>query len=160
MGFTITSDNIINLFWILIGVGLTLIGVAFTEWLKDRKLKQRLINALYEEARFNIKKARANKKISSEKKGPTPFFPFYTIAYEQYKLALMVDEKQIPGLSDVLVNAYTVAEMFNRKIGEYEINRIPKDEKLMFEEIENLMIKIYDMLNEYIKEEKLKKRSN
>ena len=159
MDFTIISDNIINLFWILIGVGLTLIGVAFTEWLKDRKLKQRLINALYEEARANVKKAQANAKIS-EKKGPTPFVPFHTIAYEQYKLALMVDEKQILGLSDVLVNAYTIAEMFNRKIGEYETNRIPKDEKLIFEEIENLMIKICDMLNEYIREEKLKKRSN
>jgi len=160
MDFTITSDNIVNLFWLLIGVGLTLIGITFTEWLKDRKEKQRLTNALFEEARANIKKAQANKKLSSITKISTPFYPFHTIAYEQYKLALMVDEKQIPGLSDALVSAYTIVEVSNKKIVEYERNRHPKDEQLLFERVEELMMEIYNKLKDYIKEEKLIKRNN
>jgi hypothetical protein len=148
-----TFDHFIFLFGIAFGVGLTIIGISFTEWLKSRKLKKRLISALYEEARTNVKKTQINAKFSNNK-GPTPFVPFHTIAYEQYKLALMINERSIPGLSEILVNAYTVAEMFNRKIDEYEKDRMPQDEKLMFGKIESWMKEICDELGPYIKEEK------
>lgn len=148
-----TFDHLIFLFGIAFGVCLTILGIITTEYLKNRKLKKRLISALYEEARTNVKKARINAKFS-DNKGPTPFVPFHTIAYEQYKLALIIDEKTIPDLSEVLVNGYTVIEMFNRKIDQYEIHRKPEDEKLMFGKIEKWMIEICDKLVPHIKEEK------
>ena len=160
MDITITSDNIVNLFWLLIGIGLTLLGVVFTEWLKERKLKQRLINALFEEIRANIKIAHCNKNLSlSTKDYKTPFYAFHSIAYEQYKLTLMIDERQIPNLSDYLVSAYSIVEIANRKILEFEKKRKAQDEQLMFERIEELMNEVYKKLKPYIKEERLKIRS-
>ena len=149
-----TFDHMIYIFGILLGVSLTLIGVGFTEYLKNRKLKQRLINALYEEIRENIKKSEANLKNSKNRRLKV-YVPFHTIACQQFKLALMIDEKIIPDLSNNLVNAYIFAELFNKKIDEYEKDRTNRMGEIpLLENVNKHMNQLKEKIDPFIKEDK------
>jgi len=153
-----TQDHFVYFLGILMGVGLTLIGIWFTEYLKDRRLKQRLINALYEEIRMNIKKSDGYFTLinkNSKRAILKSYTPFDTIAYQQYKLALMIDERIIPNLSDTLVNAYMFADLFNSRIDEFNNDDTNKlGQKELLKSINEYMKKLKEKFDPFIKEDK------
>jgi len=148
-----TFDYLIIIIGILIGVFFTLIGIEFTEYLRNKREKKRLITALYNEVKANVKMAEINKNFS--KKERAIFFPFYTIAYNQYKLGIMINEKYLP--FDLIVDAYAYAEFFNNEIksSDYFNNRKADKETKLIAEIEEKMLEISSRLSNKIKVEKL-----
>jgi hypothetical protein len=151
MEFTI--DQLFFIIGILIGVFFTLIGIEFTEYLRNKREKKRLITALYNEVKANIKMAGINKIFSNGEEAV--FFPFYTIAYDQYKLGIMIDEKYLS--FDLIVDAYAYAEFFNNEIksSDYFNNRKADKETKLITEIEKKMLEISSRLSNKIKVEKL-----
>lgn len=118
----ITFDHVIYILGILLGVGLTLIGVIFTEYIKNRNQQKKLINALYQETLNNIMLCNANLDLV-ENIGVQDFFPFNTIGFERFKLGILLDEKKNKEFLENLYRAYAVIQWFNSKIFEFENKR-------------------------------------
>ena len=151
MGYVVTIFNIsfAMLGWI-IGLISTFIGIKYG----DRVKKRNIAKGLYNEVRENKKKAEAYQKlihITVKNK----YVPFKTSGYEQYKLSMIFNEKSFPKINDILANAYISAELFNQGIDEYKNNQYPEHQIELLKNIEENMFKIYLLLNDKIKDDKL-----
>ena len=146
--------NIFNLLFMTLGwiIGLitTLIGIKYS----DRLRKKNIIKGLYNEVRENKKKAEAFQTLI-DSPAENKYVPFKMSAYEQYKLSMILDEKSTPKINDILANAYIFAELFNKKIDEYEKGHHLEDQKLLLKRIEDDMYDGYLLLNDKIKDDKL-----
>ena len=77
----ITFDHVIYILGILLGVGLTLIGVFFTEYIKNLNQQKKLIYALYHEILSNIMIVDGNKEIVNLTVGSKDLMPFNLKAF-------------------------------------------------------------------------------
>ena len=114
MDFTITANHIIYLLWILIGVGFTLVGIVFTEWIKDNREKKRLTKAFRTEVSNNLRKAKYNLELSAKFRKKSRHI-FHTIAYEQLTLAVILDLEE-SDLCNSIFRGYALAEEYNFNI--------------------------------------------
>jgi len=139
-----TFDHTIYILGILLGVGFTLIGVWFTEYLKDKHEKIRLTKAFKTEALANLQKANFNLGLLNdpieEHKGAR--HAFYTQAYEQLKLNILLDWTKSE-LASYIFNGYIFAEEYNKRM--YKPKLYEKEmgsEKVILDQIKKNMFSI------------------
>lgn len=134
---------------ILIGASFTLMGIWFTEFIKKYRKKKKLTNALYLEVLFNIMANHLNLKLLKFKPRKRRFFVFHTIAFEQFKLGVFVDEGTNKKLLENLFRGYSLIEWFNKNIEKYETEKSPsmEDYENLFQKIEEYMQNIRNDLS-------------
>ena len=137
----LTNDYFLYLLGILMGVGLTILGIIFTEHLKNNKDKKRLTVAFRNEVLTNLQKANFNldlMKIGKKKSRQA----FYTTAYEQLRHAILLDWTKSKLCSNIL-DGFTFAEEYNKRISHPErFEEEMGSEKVILEEIRGKMFDI------------------
>lgn len=140
---------------ILFGVGLTLFGIWATECLRNRRQKIKLINALYLEIIYNIMTSETNFKLCKEHKfEKLKVFSFHTIAFENFKQGLLLDEDKHGEFLINLFQGYALIDMFNSNRIEFEKDFWPDDTEI-FSEIKEHLKNVHDELQNKIKSAKL-----
>lgn len=116
---------------ILLGVSLTLFGVWSTEYLRNWRRKIKLINALYLELLYNVMTAKINFRLSKNtKQAKYKFFAFHTVAFENFKQGILLNEDKHENLLLNLFQGYALIDMFNNKRIEFEKDLWSGEEKL------------------------------
>lgn len=139
-----TFDHFVIILGILLGVGFTLLGIGFVEYLKNRKEKIRLTTAFKNEILTNLQKANFNLSLLDETieehKGARQ--AFYTVAYEQLKLNILLDWTKSKLASDIF-DGFIFAEEYNERIGLPELyKREMGSEKVILNQIKKSMFTI------------------
>jgi len=148
MDFTITANHIISLLWILIGVGFTLIGIVFTEWIKDNRENKKLTKAFRTEVSNNLRKAKYNLDLIDNFRKKSRQI-FHTVAYEQLKLAVILDSEE-SDLCNSIFRGYSLAEEYNLSINHPQDYEQRKSwEKASLEVIRKEMNKIHEIIKNY-----------
>jgi len=146
----LTFDHFIIILGILLGVGLTLLGVGFTEYIKNKREKKRLTTAFKNEVLSNLRKAEYNLNISKIKtKQSFPRQMFHTTAFEQLKLAIPIDWEKSE-LCNSIYRGFALVELYNLSInypGQYKLRKDSKETYL--ENIKKEMQNIHDRLKKY-----------
>jgi len=155
-----TFDHFIIILGILIGVFFTLLGIWFTEFLKDWRKKINLTIAFKNEVSTNLQKANFNlgvlKEIILEHKGAR--HAFYTTAYEQLKLKTLLDWTKSE-LALHIFNGFIFAEEFNKRMNKPELyEKEMGSEKIILEKIHENMFFIDKSLKHYNNIEKALKK--
>jgi hypothetical protein len=145
----LTFDHIIYFLGIFLGVGLTLLGVGFTEYLRNRKEKIRLTTAFKNEVIDNLNKAIFNLKlledINSSHQGAR--HSFYTVAYEQLKLNILLDWTNSEFASKIH-DGFSFAMEYNKRISKPKLFEIEMgSEKIILENIRDCML----FIDKYLK---------
>ena len=140
---------------ILFGVGLTLFGIWTTECLRNLRQRIKLINALYLEIIYNIMTSEINLKLCKENKyEKLKFFSFHTLAFENFKQGLLLDEDEHGDFLINLFQGYALIDMFNSKRIEFEKDFWPDDAEI-FSEIKEHLKNVHDELQNKIKSVKI-----
>jgi hypothetical protein len=140
----LTPDYILLLLGILLGVGFTLVGVAFTDHLQNRRHIIKLTKAFRNEVSGNLHKAIFNLNLLddpiTEHKGAR--HAFHTIAYEQLKLNVLLDwEKSV--LACKIYDGFSFSMEYNKRIGTPKlIDKEMGSEKIILENIRDCMLYI------------------
>ena len=140
----LTFDHIIYLLGIFLGVGLTLLGVGFTEYLKNRKEKIRLTTAFKNEVLNNLNKAIFNLKLLEDTNvlHHGARHSFYTVAYEQLKLNILLDWTNSV-LASKIHDGFSYAIEYNKRKSNPKLFEIEMgSEKVILENIRDWMLYI------------------
>lgn len=143
-----TYDHGIYILGIFIGVGLTLVGIWFTEYLKNRYKKIKLTTAFRNEVLNNLNNAIFNLKLyedpHEERKGARRVF--YTSAYERLKLEMSLDWTKSK-LASQIHDGFSFAEEYNKRIDKPKLlEKEMGNEKIILEQIQEKMLKIGNTL--------------
>lgn len=140
---------------IVLGVVLTFIGILLTEYLRNKKRKTNSINALYLEIIYNIMTAKVNYELCKDNENEKyKFFAFHTIAYENFKQEILLDENKHGKILLNLFQGYALVDMFNQKRMKLEKDFYRDDEKI-FLDIEKYLKKVHDEIENKVKSVKL-----
>ena len=139
-----TFDHFIIILGILLGVGFTLIGIRFMEYLKNRRGKIQLTTAFKNEVLINLNKTIFNlllyDALHKERKGARLLF--YTTAYEQLKLKILLDWTESK-LASHIYDGFSYAEEYNKRINKPELYKKEMgSEKVVLEKIKKNMFAI------------------
>ena len=140
----LTFDQFIYLISILIGVGLTLLGVGFTENLRNRKEKIRLTTAFKNEVLDNLNKANFNLLLLNDpiKTHRGARHAFHITAYEYLKLNILLDWTNSE-LASKIHDGFSFAMEYNKRIGTPKlIDKEMGSEKIILENIRDCMLYI------------------
>jgi hypothetical protein len=138
----LTFDHFIYFLGIFLGVGLTLLGVGFTEYFRNRKEKIRLTTAFKNELLDNLNKAMFNLKVLEDTNvlHHGARHSFYTVAYEQLKLNILLDWTNSEFASKIH-DGFSFAMEYNKRISNPKLFEIEMgSEKVILENIRDCML--------------------
>jgi hypothetical protein len=140
---------------ILLGVGFSFFGVWATEYIRDKRKKNKLINALYLEIIYNMLMAGVNYKLTKDRKQKKKvFLAFHTIAFENFKQGILLDEDKHEELLINLFQGYALIDIFNGKRIEIE-KEFTSEDKEIFSEITKYLKYAHDEIGSKVKSVKL-----
>jgi hypothetical protein len=139
------------------GIIITIVGVivveTFIQIYSKKQNQNRLIRSLYHEVASNIALIVANKGLQPES-GIYRYFSFRNIAYHQFMLGFMIDEKTSKVLINNLFKAYALMDSHNRTL-ERGMQKGGKMGNVVYNDLEKYLEKVRIELESKISNHKL-----